>query len=110
MSTKTIDERLREKARKTLRDSLNKAVTEFIRAICASGTMHRVDVSTTKGRGEDTEKVEIFDTEAIRQIADAAFERLHQRSEEDEINRFMRQVDGFQDQLNRMYGDIYGEE
>lgn len=109
MRTKTIDERLREKARKGLKANLDKAVIDFIRSINASGTMYRVNVSTTKDRGKDAEKVEIFDTEVIKQIANAAFDRMAPRREEEEINRFMKQVDGFQEQLNQMYGDIYGE-
>jgi len=107
MKIETVDQRIRNKAREELRAELNKAKNDFIRAIQTIGTSYRIAVKVTDK--SEVKRAEVFNTNAITAIVDEAYSRLAPRREEAAINAFIKQVEGFQEQLNRMYGDIYEE-
>lgn len=102
MDVKSVDQRIRDRARNELGNIIAKAAQQFITAIESRGTNHAVTVTTVNS----SEAVKIYDSKAITKIAEAAKKRLAPRFEQKAVDEFIRQVDGFQRNLDELYDEI----
>lgn len=102
MDVKSVDQRIRDRARNELDNIISKAARDFIIAIESQGTSNVV-VATLINSNEE---VKIHDVKTIHKIAAAAKERIGPRFEQKAVDEFIRQVDGFQSNLDELYNEI----
>lgn len=102
MDVKTVDQRIRDRARNELDNIISKAARQFLDAIESAGTSNVVAVTLVSSK----EEVKICDTKAINRIAAAAKKRLSPKFEQKAVDEFIRQVDGFQRNLDELYDEI----
>ena len=103
MDIKTVDQRIRDRARNELDNKISKAARDFIAAIESLGTNNAVAVTPIN---KSNETVKIYDSKAIKEIAEAAKKRLAPKFEQKAVDEFIKQVDGFQSELDDLYSEI----
>lgn len=107
MNTKTIDERIREKARKELSDKIHRATLKFKKEIEIHGTTDVVQLRCFDGQDcRNPQTAFAYNCELIEQIAKQAIEKLSPKYEEAAIAEFLKKVDSLQEQIDGMYHAI----
>lgn len=110
MDTKTIDERIREKARKELSDKIYNASREFCKVIEIVGTTDVVEIVCFRDEKQRTnESAFAYNRDLIEGIAKQAIEKLSPKHEESAIRDFLKKVDSLQGQIDEIYHSIDNE-
>ena len=101
MDIKSIEQRIREQARKDLKKKLDDAKAGFLASIegCWGGNKAIIKLSKD---GEVT----VNDLDVINKITGCAFERMSPAVEEKAVAEFMNKVDGLQDQIDELHSPI----
>jgi len=100
MTIQTIDQRIREQARKELRHNLDKAMNSFF---MANEMLH---CTKLKVRTAHEEEVTINGRTIVKALVDEAFHRISPKVEEKAVAEFMKKVDFLQDQIDELHSSI----
>ena len=100
MDIQTIDQRIREQARKELRHNLDKAMNSFF---MANEMLHCTKV---KVRTTDKEEVTVNNRTIVESFVDEAFHRISPKVEEKAVAEFLKKVNVLQDQIDELHSSI----
>lgn len=113
MDTKTLDEKLRERARRNLEKEINELMKPVfgqlqigwhLEALSSKGTP--VHVSVKVGEPVPLNQAALNCVDALNMVRAAIIKYRTQRAEDDEVSQFVQKVDGLRDDVDNLYAEL----